>query len=509
MEKIIKHITIITSLILIANVSKAQEWASSLQFEYGIKTVSFDSTKQVNPSIVFPSGTYDNSFKMSNIAVSSNSYFVGFGNDIILNRNIITTSIGIGLNVYDYKLRINQSGILNSAIADSSLTTTSDQAYWDEIIVNKTNAFNIVKNVPTLRLSLGYKRELFRLKSFVPTIDAGVSIERRFNLQLSDSVTLEGSYPYVYSNINNQFNHKQFIFNPYLGLSMRFGTHIFAARYNMALGHIDDGNGVLSLHETSFQLSYSKTLGLSKIGKEQVIYGEYQHLGLSKSSEYRKGDKFSYMTIGFDQKAKTNYELDPILINSAIFNNDSITKITEGYEVTPNINFGLAFNTFATHRWMIGLGIDFYQEQYNSYGSTYDSLTNTTGSFSAGDNPSTPLSELVENRKKTFISPNINSAIYISKRILRIDPYVKGSAAMVMDYDVPSFLKQNSDWRTRNFFPIYKIGAGVDIRLRIKSSKFLIIGIGADYNLNPHTNFIQYNIRLGYYRKKKLKNQTY
>ena len=80
---------------------------------------------------------------------------------------------------------------------------------------------------------------------------------------------------------------------------------------------------------------------------------------------------------------------------------------------------------------------------------------------------------------------------------------------MVMDYDVPSFLKSNSDWSTKSFFGIHRIGVGVDIRLRIKSSKFLIIGVGADYNLNPQTNYLQYSIRLGYYRKKKLKNQTY
>lgn len=509
MEKIIKHIALVFILVIIQNASIAQEWTSSLQFEYGLKTVSFDSSQKVSPTVTFPGGVYDNSFKMNNIEVTSESYFVGFGNDIILNRNIITTSIGAGLHIYDHRLRINKVGALKSTILDSSITTQTDQAYWDEIIENETNEFGITKNIPALRLSLGYKRELFRLKSFSPTVDAGLSIERRFNIQPRDSVTLEESYPYVYSNLNNQLNHKQFIFNPYIGLSLRLGTHIFAARYNVALGRVDDENGVLNMKETSLQVSYAKTLGLSKIGKEQVIYGEYQHLGLAKSSEYRKGDKFSYLTIGFDQKAKTSYTLDSAQYSAITYNNDSLTKITNGYDVTPNINFGLAFNTYATHRWMVGLGIDFYQELYNSYGTTYDSLTNETGSFSADDSPYSPTNELVENRKKTFISPNINTAIYISKRILRVDPYVKGSAAMVMNYDVPPFLKENSEWRSTSFFPIYKVGIGVDIRLRIKSSKFLIVGLGADYNLNPHTNFIQYTVRLGYYRKKKLKNQTY
>lgn len=487
----------------------AQEWTSSLQFEYGIKTVAFDSTQQVSPPVTFPSGVYDNSFKLNTIGVTGNSYFIGFGNDIILNKNIITTSIGAGLQVYDYKLNIRKDGPLRNTIRDSSITTQTDQAYWDEILTNNTNTFNIAKNVPTIRLSLGYKRELFRLKSFAPTVDLGLSVERRFNIQPRDSVTLEESYPYVYSNLSNQLNHKQFILNPYAGISLRFGTNIFTARYNMTLGRVDDENGVLNMKETSLLFSYTKVLGLSKIGKEQVIYGEYQHLGLSKSSEYRKGDKFSYMTIGFDQKLKIGYELDSAYTFPVTYNGDSITQTTIGHEITPNINFGLAFNTFATHRWMIGFGIDFYQEQYNSYGTTYDSLTNTSGNFAAGDNPSSPTNELVENRKKTFISPNINTAIYISKRIMKIDPYLKGSAAMVMNYDAPYFLKQDSEWISTSFFPTYKIGAGVDLRLRIKSSKFLIIGFGIDYNINPHTNFTQYTLRFGYYRKKKMKNQTY
>ncbi len=496
-------------LVLVNKHSLSQEWLSSLQFEYALKTVAFDSSQSISPSVVFPSGVYDNSFKMNNTNATSNSYFIGFGNDIILNKNIFTTSLGVGLHVYDFKLKIKQQGDLRTAIKDSSQTTTTDPEYWTEIQTNGTNSFNLTKNIPTLRLSIGYKRELFRLKSFAPTVDAGISIERRFNLNSTDSIVLEESFPYVYSNLNNQFNQKQFILNPYLGISLRFGSHIFSGRYNLALGRIDDENGVTNLQESSLQLSYSKILGLSKIGKEQVIYGEYQHLGLAKSSEYRKGDKFSYLTIGLDQKSSINYDLDSSMITPGVYQNDTITKIVNGYSITPNINFGLAFNTYATHRWMIGLGIDLYQEHYNAYGSIYDSTNATSTTFSGNENPTSPSSELTEYRKKTSIAPNINTAIYISKRILKVDPYIKGSAAMVMDYDVPHFLLQNPEWRSKNFFPLYKVGVGVDLRLRVKSSKFLIVGLGLDYNINPHINNIQYTVRLGYYRKKKLKNQTY
>ncbi len=494
---------------MISSTSFSQEWVTSLQLEFGNKTIDFDSTNKVNPSVVFPSKTYDNSFTIKNNSLVGKSFFIGIGNDIILNKNTITTSLGIGFHKYDYGLTIEKTGEISNIPRDPSLTNLSDQDFWNEITGNESTHFNVSKRTPFLRLALGYKREILRYKSITATFSAGIAIDRRYNVNVKDSLTLEGSYPYVYTNLFSQFNNKQFVFNPYVGIGVRFGSNVLSMKYGAALGRIDDKNGIANFKESFAQFGYARILGLSKIGKEQVIYDEFQHLGLARSSEFRRGDKFSFMTLGFDHKILTNYTLTDPKITEVVFEDDTITKTTLGYSVSPTVNFGLSFNTYATHRWMIGLGLDVYQEHYNSFGNVYDSISGKRTDFMSGDSPAIPTDPYSEYDKATKIAPSISTAIYFSKRILKIDPYFKATSAMVMDYDVPSFLQSNSDWSTKSFFGIHRIGVGVDIRLRIKSSKFLIIGVGADYNLNPHTNYLQYSIRLGYYRKKKLKNQTY
>ncbi len=509
MEKIKIHIISTLILLTLGFQNYSQEWISSLQLDYSVKTLNYDTNQIVIPQLVFPSRTYDNSFSLKNNSISGISFFIGMGNDINFKNNIITTSISLGFHSYQYGMKIDNTDSLNIFSSDSSLTSLGDQEIWNGIIDSKTNQFEVNKIVPTIRFSIGFKREILRFKSLVPIVETGMQLERRFNTSTYDSIVLYQPYPYVYSILNDQFNHRNFLFLPYVGAGLRIGPHTLGARLNFGMSRVDDGLGVLNLSENYFQINYSKVVGLNKIAKEQVIYDEYQFLALAKSSEYRKGDKYSFMNIGFTPSKRINYKLNNPIITEEVFENDSLTNVVQGNSVTPAVNLGFSFNTYATHRWMIGLGFDFYQEFYNTYGYVYDSISGTTTNYEVGENPNFNENIYSKFTRNVMFAPSMNSAVYFSKRVLKIDPYIKGTAAFLVNYDTPSFLIGNQKLNSLAIFTYYRIGLGADVRLRVKSSKYLMFGFMVDYNINPHMNFVQYSIKLGYYRKKKIKNQTY
>lgn len=492
-------------LTTVGNVS-AQSWITGMTFDYSLDQQSWDSTKQHNIVLDFPSLSYDETFEIKLNNVSSFSAYGGFKNHFIIKKNVIVADFSLGLNMYNYLFDITKKA--NSGPLDTTKFSglKSDSSVWQNYLINK-EAVSINGVYPSFRLHLGYKREVLNFRNLAIYTDAGMMIQRRFSFFQDFNKSIFEDQDTISAYFGSALNHRMIIPSTYIGLTFRMGSNSLGIRLGSHLGPITRKVASLQIKESYAQVTYTKLFKETHLGREQVIYDEYQHLSQTRASEYRRGDKFSYLQFGFVHDEQATYANETEASFWIIENADSILVNTDGYNLQPNAGFDIMLNTFFTHRWMMGLGLSMYEERYTSYGRITQADVSTP--FGGEVLRTAPDNSYQEHWSKTKAAISLNTALYVSKRTMKIDPFVRGTASMVMDYDIPQFLKDNDGWRTTSFFPIFKIGGGFDIRLRLKSSKFFVIGAGADYNLNPHVNYLQYFVRVGYYRKKKLKNQTY
>lgn len=506
MEKISKHIVLLFCLFLTGTVS-AQSWVTGITFDYQANRPSWDSNAMHNVTLNFPTQSYDETFHVRLNQLTSSGFYIGFKNKFIFNKNAINADLSLGLNFYDYEFQVHPNNENYQLDGSTETHPNSDSAIWENYAA-QDKSFMLSGTFPSFRLNVGYERELFKFKNLVFYGQTGLLLQRRISFLQDFETNITDINNPIEVDFSGLLQQKALLFSNYLGISLRYNSHVLGIDVGTTYGSIDHAQSTLDFKETFARVSYTKLFRASHLGKEQILYDEYQHLSQTKAAEYRKGDKYSYFQFGFNHQERAQYANDSIGTGWILQNGDSVMIQTEGYYVSPNLGFELMLNTYFTHRWMAGLGVGLYQETYYSYGSTTDP-TGTEQSFGDEVLNSNPNNEYqyYKNRSKGVFS--INTAWYLSKRIMVIDPYLKGSGSMVMNYDVPDFLKQNPDWRGTSFFPVVKVGAGIDIRMRLKSSKFFVLGICADYNVNPHVNYLQYSVRIGYYRKKKLKNQTY
>lgn len=504
MEKV--RVNVILFLLLFSLGANAQSWVTGMTFDYGLNKQNWDSTEQHNIVLDFPSQSYDEMFDIRMKDVASLSIFGGFKNHFVINKNVIVADLSLGLNLYDYNFELTKKTGSTTLDTSMNISTNSDSAMW-ESYQNNSNIVNVKGVYPSIRVNLGYKRELFKYRSLAFYADAGVQIQRRFSFFQDFNKTIYSSGDTIFAHFGNALNHRMFIPSTYIGFTIRYGSNSLGIRLGNNIGPITRKIASLQIKESFAQITYSKLFRETHLGREQVIYDEYQHLSQTRASEYRRGDKLSYIQFSIPHDVRSKYNIEPRISNVFMENGDSAVIATNGMYLQPNAGIDLMLNTFFTHRWMMGLGISMYEESYTSFGTvSYKDRSMTFGDEILRSSPDNAYQKYWT---KTKASVGINSAVYFSKRALKIDPFVKGSANMVMNYDVPEFLKNDPNWRSTSFFPFYKVGIGADIRLRLKSSKFFVIGAGMDYNLNPHVNYMQYYVRVGYYRKKKLKNQTY
>ncbi len=484
----------------------AQSWITGMTFDYSFDNQKWDSTAQHNIVLDFPSLSYDETFQVKLSNISSLSTFGGFKNHFYIQKNIVVADFSIGVSQYDYQFDLSKKAGSSPLDSEPFASGRSDSLVWEKYQDNYER-IDLSAIYPSIRLHLGYQRELFNYKNLAFYADAGFFIERRFSLFQDPNKVIFSDNDTILGHFGSALNHRLIIPSAYAGLTIRMGSNALSCRLGTKLGPVTRNIASLQVNESYLQVAYSKLFRETHLGREQVIYDEYQHLSQTRASEYRQGDKFSYLQLNIAHEERGTYANETPVTAWFLEDADSIEVSTEGYYVQPNAGFDLMFNTFFTHRWMMGLGVSLYEENYTSYGT----VTRDDQVTPFGDEVlrSAPDNSYQEYWSKTKAAVGINSALYLSKRTLKIDPYVKGMASMIMDYDVPTFLKDQPGWRTTSFFPIFKVGAGVDFRLRIKSSKFFVLGVGADYNINPHVNYIQYFAKVGYYRKKKLKNQQY
>lgn len=506
MEKIGFKGILFLFLVLLSYEGTTQSWITGMTFDYGFNGHTWDSTQPHNIVLEFPSRSYDETFEVKLNNVFGRSVYGGFKNHFQIKKNIIVADLSLGLNLYSYDFTLNKKP--GSVPLDTSQTASgnSDSLIWDKYNEG-SNRLSVKGIYPSIRLHLGYKRQLFNYRNLAFYADAGFMVQRRFSFFQDFNKVIYDANDTIAANFGNALNHRMFIPSAYLGFTLRMSSNAFGVRIGSNIGSITKKTGSIEMREAFLQITYSKLFKETHLGREQVIYDEYQHLTQTRAAEYRRGDKYSYLQFGLSHEDRSRYETDPKSFTLFTEGADSVLVTTNGYYIQPNTGLDFMLNTFFTHRWMMGMGISMYEESYTSYGTINQGDIETT--FGDEVLHSSPDNAYQEYWTKTKAAIGLNTAIYVSKRALKIDPYVRGTANMVMNYDVPEFLKSNPDWRSVSFFPYYKIGAGADIRLRIKSSKFFVLGAGVDYTINPHINYLQYYIRVGYYRKKKLKNQTY
>lgn len=503
MEKV--RYIVISLLLMLGSQLSAQVWITGISADYQMNRSTWDSTRTYNTVLDFPSLTYDQTFESRVTAISNLNAHLGMHNRFIFNKNILIADFQLGLSKYDYAISISKKA--NSFPLDTAINEfgINDSISWSNY-ANSVSSTSVSALYPSIRIHVGYERQLLLFRNLSINGDAGLYVDRKFSFFQNFNRQINETSDTISAFLGPLLIHRKFIPSIYAGFSIKYTSHQFGIRIGTSIGPVTRKVSPFVLKESFAQITYTKLIKETHLGKEQVIYDEYQHLAQTRASEYRRGDKFSYIQFNVPHKKCGEYE-DDMTSSWVIENNDSILVNTKGHMVQPNMGIGLMLNTFFTHRWMMGLGLSLYGETYASYG--------TLDQQGSAENFGEEMPQAVpDNSYQTYWNKNkaavaLNTAVYVFNRTLPVDPYVKATANMVMDYDVPEFLKDEPEWRTTAFFPIYQIGAGFDIRLRIKSSKFFVVGLGADYNINPHVNYMQYYARVGYYRKKKIKNQRY
>lgn len=478
----------------------AQSWVNGATFDYAKSSFQWETNKSYNVPITFPNLSYNKTFEAQLKSLSNKSIQLGIKNHFIFKRNLLVTDISLGFNRYQYDFEISKKE--NSTFLDTSLNESgvSDSYLWKRFALNNTYSFQSV--LPKIRFNLGYKREVFNYHNLAFYADAGVLIDKQFTSfqKLNhDIYTQEDTISVPFGLL---LKNRKILTSGYLGFTIRYSSSSIAFKLGRQFGSNFITESPIQANQNFVQVSYSKLFKEVHLGKEQVIYDEFQHLTQTRASEYRKGDKLSYADFGFSHEEEAIYPHDEVNKELVVENTDTTFVYTQGYKVKPETNLRLGVNSYFTNRWLMGLSVSMYKETYHTYGYVSDGISSSEYGNNSNDQYETSAS-------KTKYSIGINSAIYLTKEAFMINPFIRGGANMVMDYDVPSFLKQNSEWRTVAFFPYYSYGAGVDLRLRLRSSKFLVLGIGFDKVLNPHIDYNKIYVRVGYYRKKKLKNQRY
>ncbi len=535
MEKVTRWSYIILVLLVFRQVGISQELISTGSIYYNSYKVNQKSSRVSAADVRFneEAKPLDNLFTVEGTLDDAWSAGVMYGLGLKWDKNLFNVKIGAGVDEYNYHLNFKQIDTIPSSIGSN---TQTGQNIWESVRnpVTLGREINGAIASPYVNFELGYSRAVWSYKGweFLPSIELRYRksffddklISQSF-LQSLDFRIEDGNSDFIEFPTQQYLKLKEHTFFMNLGVDFRHNASVYGVRYGFSLGEVSGVENVGVFKISGFNFSYAKVLDVRKLAKEQLIADADMGIPSVKTRKYRKGDRMFYASYFFDSKQSVAFDYSSVKIDSNVnFKNssqDNLGHVKELYGVTvrPNVSLKFGATSFFTHRLALGVEIGVYIEKINNYGRTLDS---------AG----VSYYEVVENQDFRILKndvfaadnfyvdsklyPNVvfNSAIYIFKYQLPVDPFVKGSLNLVLLPETRAISQilentPNTIDYGEPYFSIYTLSAGVDVKLRMRSSKYLLLSVIGDYHIHPHGNFMQLGLRLGRYKKKKLKNQRY
>jgi len=519
MEISIKSILVCSMLMIISLGASSQEHFSAIGVSTHPKSLKNIMSTGIVPHVDFAVGGYTSHFNLDAQLNSGKAYFVNLSNRVKYNKNAVAVNLQAGFSSYNYNFGLSVTDSLSSEIKDPVNSPYSDRDIWALYYGNGVNLHSFEQNIiyPSIRLNFDYFRTLIAYKGLNIESFAGITIDQRFNFVVNkgENVNNEGGFEEMIVHFDNNLAVKAPKFGLQLGFNFKLNSNNLQLGYGFNFGNSGFEDGAVSFNEGAVFLAYSKTLQNTKITKEQLLISKQDKQANSKFRRLRKGDKYSFMNFHIGNSVTQYFEAVTVLTEPWDLGGGSATRVTNGYTANPNIDFSMSFNSFVGNRVLAGLGIDFRGNRMYSEGFVIDSVSGNTTSFgftgdlNNGGNNGTTEQGFGDILNVRYYSPSLLLAFYFNGSQRAIEPFVRGRAV----YNLTTFTApSNYNYIQRDHissFTTFRLGAGVDLRLRLVSSKYVVLSVSGDYVIDPIKNYGQVSISLGYYRKKKLENQRY
>lgn len=489
----------------------AQEHFSELGFTVFQKNLAGIKSQAVKPEVHFAVGVYSGQFELSGTLNEGRGYYVNYANRFRYKKNAVDVDAMFGLNIYKYDFSLKQISPIDT-VAQFDGSNASHQSIWTNNYGGSNGTFNYSHTIwhPGIRLGLNYYRTLTNFRGLQLEALGGFSFERRFNF-LTQNWELphqEGTPEEMVVNYNDVLNPKPSIVGFQIGFATRFNANNLKIGYQLQFSSGGTKSGFSAFQENALFVSYAKTLRYTKIAKEQLLISREDKQVASRLKRYRRGDKYSYIRFHGGESVSQHYELEGAVNNDVLIDGmDTLLRTTNGYQIKPRSNVSLSFNTFLGNRILGGIGIHAYANEVQTSGFVTNSSSGEVQTFDPS-NEDAPY--FGDEKTYQYFAPSIMMAFYFNGSQRVVEPFVRGRAI----YHIPTFSSEGHAGIQLNrgdldAFPGLKLGGGVDFRLRIRSSKYFVFALSGDYVINPIKNYTEVGLSIGYYRKKKLKNQRY
>jgi hypothetical protein len=505
---------LMTSVVLSA---KSQEHFLAIGVSTHPKSIKNIMSTGLVPQVDFAIGGYVNNFHLDAQVNSGKAYFVNLSNRVKYNKNAVSVNLQAGFSSYNYSFGLSVTDSLSSEIKDPiNAPLLSDRDIWSMFYGNGVNLHSFDQTIiyPSIRLNFDYFRTLLVYKGLNIESFAGITVDQRFNFVVNNlqNVNNEGGVEEMIVHFDNHFAAKTPKFGLQIGFNFKLNSNNLKFGYGFNFGNSGLDNEAVYFNEGSVFLAYSKTLQNTKITKEQLLISKQDKQTNSKFRRLRKGDKYSFINFHIGNNVTAYFDSDPDQTELWDQNGSSGTRVTSGYTLNPNIDFSMSFNSFVGNRVLAGLGVDFRGHKIFGEGVFMESTTGNQTTFgyqenlADGNNGSTQDSygDVLNVR---YYSPSLLLAFYFNGSQRAIEPFVRARTI----YNLTNFTAPSQynyiDRDHISSFTTFRLGGGIDFRMRVISSKYIVLSVSGDYVIDPIKNYAQVSISLGYYRKKKLENQ--
>jgi len=535
MEKVVRLFYIVLFFFAFNQYNYSQELISTGSIYYNAYKVKQNSNRVSSADVKVNGGeVFEDLFTVEGNVGDAWSAGVLYGLSLKWDKNMFNMKIGGGVDEYSYNLIIKQVDTIPGVFVGANNQTGQD--VWEN--VRDASAFDKKLDgaiaSPYINFEIGYSRSVWMYKGweFLPSLD--FRYRRAFFgdklINQSFLQTLEFKFEDDYGDYI-EFPSQQYLKlkeNSYfinLGIDFRYNASVFGLRYGFSLGEVSSLENVSSFNVSGFNFSYSKVLDVRKLAKEQLIADSDMGIPSLKTRKYRKGDRMFYASYFFDSKQMVTLDYETVKVDSDVSFEDAnqitpgLIRESKGVNVRPNVSFKFGAASFFTHRLLLGAGLGVYVEKVNRYGVVRDTAGTFFQEVKESDDYLTLKNDVFAHDNfnvSTNVLPIVmfNSAIYLFKYQLPVDPFVKGTFNFVLTSDngsISELLKgtESTIDYGEPYYSIYTLSAGADVKLRMRSSKYLVFSVVGDYHFHPHGNFMQIGIRIGRYKKKKLKSQRY
>ncbi len=486
-----------------------QEHFTEFGISYHPYAISLQDSNVLQPLVQFSKNTYESKFELRGDLQKASGLYFNLGNRIKVGKNALMVNLQGGVDIYRYGMDLQLIDTLSTEPYQGS--SMSDQSSWETNYGGSNNSYEYSERIiiPSLRINIHYYRGLLYFKGLQVEAFGGISIDNRFQTFTNNKVRVfnDDQLEELRIRYAGAMNHTSLMVSGQLGASLRLNANNLRIGYDMAFGEAGNANGFASFNQRALFFGFTKTLSNTKIAREQLLISQENQADNSKYRRYKKGDKYSYVAYHEGPEQSAYFDSPVSRTDTWTGDTESLTRNTTGYTIVPLDRLSVSFNSFLSNRLMGGVGFDLYSHEIYREGNVQNSSGTFNEEFGYATREDGSIAQYGEVKLYRYFSPSVALAVYPQGTQGSIDPFIRGRA--ILNYPMFTITAQDNfiDRDHLDLFGSFKVGGGVDFRLRVRGSRYLVVTVGGDYVIHPIVNYSELSVSLGYYRKKKLEKQ--